>query len=236
MLEPNGPLPPEIYWRRRALAIGGVIVVVALLVWIIASVRGGGDDAEAASAASTSELTATSTSAVPPSSGDSVDGGASGANASGANASGTGVSGTSAAATTSGTPSGQQCSDQSLAVKVTTDQPQYQAGQEPGFTIVITNIGSSACERDLGSGFQQALVYTLDGNKRLWSNVDCYPNSDPELRTLEPGGQAAFAVKWSAATSEPGCAAPRNKVPPGAYTVVAQLGALRSAPEPFNIA
>ena len=31
-LEPQGPLPPQIYWRRRALALGIALLVIALLV------------------------------------------------------------------------------------------------------------------------------------------------------------------------------------------------------------
>lgn len=119
-------------------------------------------------------------------------------------------------------------------MKASPDQPSYPAGQEPAFTVVVTNIGTSACERDLGSGLQQVLVYTLEG-QRLWSNVDCFPTTTPDIRTLQPGEQAPFAVKWSATTSEPGCAAPRNPVGPGGYSVVGQLGQLRSAPETFNI-
>ena len=52
---------------------------------------------------------------------------------------------------------------------------------------------------------------------------------------LRPGDQAAFSVRWSGTTSEPGCAVPREPVQPGAYTVVGQLGGLRSTPEPFNM-
>ncbi|NKS73725.1 hypothetical protein GS531_15315 [Rhodococcus hoagii] len=44
VLDPNGPLPPEIYWRRRALAIGAAVVVLALIVWIVLSIGGGDDD------------------------------------------------------------------------------------------------------------------------------------------------------------------------------------------------
>ena len=132
-------------------------------------------------------------------------------------------------------PAGQ-CPDQSLAIKATVEQPTYQAGQEPVFGIVITNIGTTPCQRDLGAGLQQALVYTIDGGQRLWSNADCYPNTASDMRTLNPGQQAAFTVKWSGTTSAPQCAGERTPVAPGAYTVVAQLGALRSAPEPFNIA
>ncbi len=233
MLEPNGPLPPEIYWRRRAVALGVIVVVVVLVVWIISSVRGGDDSPESAAAAATSELTGSSTPSAPPSESGNESGSGSTSSASGSSGTGTG---TSAAATTSAGAAAAPCADQSLAIKATPDQPQYKIGDEPSFTIAITNIGTSKCERDLGSAMQQALVYSLDGNKRLWSNVDCYPSADPAVQILEPGGQARFTVKWSGKTSEPGCTAPRNQVPPGGYTVIAQLGGLRSAPEPFNFA
>lgn len=243
MLEPNGPLPPEIYRRRRALAIGVGVVVLLLVVWIITSLRDGGDDQQSSdAAAATSSTSASSTSAAPTTTGSTKSSSPSGtAAASGsANPSGTVVaSGTSAAAGPTSTvaasgPAGQ-CPDQSLAVKAAADQPNYKTGQEPGFTIVITNIGTVACERDLGAGLQQVLVYSLGGDQRLWSNTDCFSTTTTDVRTLEPGGQAGFTVKWSGTTSAPGCTAPRNPVAPGAYAVVAQLGALRSTPEPFNI-
>jgi len=46
VLQPNGPLPPEIYWRRRALAVGVGLVVLALVVWLVMALTGGGDDPE----------------------------------------------------------------------------------------------------------------------------------------------------------------------------------------------
>ncbi|MCA1008523.1 hypothetical protein LCL87_22675 [Rhodococcus hoagii] len=224
MLEPNGPLPREIYVRRRALAIGAAVVVLVLIVWIALSI-GGGDDSESAAAAGTSELTDSSEAPTTSASADQSE-------TSSADSSST----TTASSSTTAVNPSKDCADQSLALKVTPDQPQYKAGDEPGFTIAITNIGTNACERDLGSGLQQVLVYSLDGANRLWSNVDCFPSSTPEIRTLEPGGQARFTVKWSAKTSAPGCTAPREAVAPGGYTVVGQLGSLKSNPEPFNIA
>ncbi|MEZ7240135.1 hypothetical protein QYS60_20490 [Rhodococcus sp. GXMU-t2271] len=257
MLEPNGPLPPEIYWRRRALAVGVGVVVLALVVWLVLSLTGGGDDPEPDAAAAGVLTSETSTTRTPTSStGDEADddtadgvaaagpGGSSGGTESGSSqpgsspsstTSGSAASSSSAAASASAVAAGQ-CPDQALAVRVTADRPNYQVGEEPEFTIVITNIGTTACERDLGAGLQQVLVYSLDGSRRLWSNTDCFPESTADVRKLPPGGQAAFAVKWSGTTSEPGCQAPRERVPAGAYTVVGQLGGLRSTPEPFNIA
>ncbi|MFC9836768.1 hypothetical protein ACFVKB_23540 [Rhodococcus sp. NPDC127530] len=250
MLEPNGPLPPEIYWRRRALAIGGAIVVLLLVVWLINSLRGGGDSETDPAAASSSLTTPVSIS--PTASGSSTSSGGSGGGGGGAAAAGgeasSGTSGSSGAsssgASSSAAPSGQpvaagQCPDQSLAIKVAADKPTYLAGEEPSFTTVVTNIGTTPCERDLGSSLQQVLVYTIDGAVRLWSNIDCFPQSAADVRTLAPGEQAQFTVKWSAKTSTPDCLTQpepqRDPVGPGAYTVVGQLGQLRSAPEPFNL-
>ncbi|MGW4334618.1 hypothetical protein ACWEK5_17535 [Rhodococcus koreensis] len=254
MLEPNGPLPPEIYWRRRALAIGGAIVVLLLVVWLINSLRGGGDsetDPAAASSSLTTPVsispTASGSSTSSGGSGGSGGGGGGGAAAAGGEAS-SGTSGSSGASrsgtSSSAAPSGQpvaagQCPDQSLAIKVAADKPTYLPGEEPSFTTVVTNIGTTPCERDLGSSLQQVLVYTIDGAVRLWSNIDCFPQSAADVRTLAAGEQAQFTVKWSAKTSAPDCLTQpepqRDPVGPGAYTVVGQLGQLRSAPEPFNL-
>lgn len=119
---------------------------------------------------------------------------------------------------------------------MTVEQPTYQLGEEPVFGIVITNISSDACERDMGSGVQKVAVHTIDGEQQLWASTDCYAGTEPDMRTLEGGEQAAFTVTWSGATSQPECAGERVPVPAGAYTVVAELGSIQSSPEPFNIA
>ncbi|WP_068149226.1 hypothetical protein [Rhodococcoides corynebacterioides] len=239
MLEPNGPLPPEIYWRRRALAIGGAVVVIGLVVWLVVSLTGGGSSDTQSAAASASLAPSAATTYRPDASATGSNqgsGGSGGGGGGGAAAAGdASSSGATTTTTTSSTPVPPgQCPDSSLAVRATPDQPSYAAGQEPGFTVVVTNIGTTACERDLGSGLQQVLVYTLEG-RRLWSNTDCFPAGAADLRTLRPGEQAPFTVKWSGTTSEPGCTAPREPVGAGAYSVVGQLGQLRSAPEPFNL-
>ncbi|MEE2058746.1 hypothetical protein [Rhodococcus artemisiae] len=255
MFEPNGPLPPEIYWRRRVLAIVVAVVVLALVIWAVLAFTSGDDpETEPAASETTMSETATTTpdgSGVEAGAETGSDGGGSATGGSeGSDSSNASDSGSSASSTTSGsaepgsedgttpaaasTPPGQ-CSDQSLAVRVTAGEPNYQVGTEPEFTIVITNIGTSQCERDLGAGLQQVLVYTLDGNQRVWANTDCFPDSTADVRSLQPGDQAAFSVQWSGTTSEPGCEAPREPVQPGAYTVVGQLGGLRSTPEPFNV-
>jgi hypothetical protein len=225
VLEPTGPLPPEIYWRRRILAIGILVVALALVIWLVVMIARGGNspgDANAAASSSSAPKAVDASSAKPSTSAESS------------------APKPSDSATTA-TPSGitvaqDQCPDQSLAVRVTVEQPTYRTGDQPVFGIVITNISSAACSRDVGSGLQQVSVLTLDGQRRLWSSTDCDPDGQPDVRTLNRGEQAAFTVTWSGSTSQPNCAGDRVPVPRGAYAVVAQLGSVRSSIEPFNIA
>jgi hypothetical protein len=224
VLEPNGPLPPEIYWRRRVLAIGILVVALALVIWLVVMFARGGDAPGSTQAAATTSSATSSTE------------GSSSKPSTSAQSSAPQASG-SASATPSGSPVAQgQCPDQSLAVRVTVEQPTYKIGETPVFGIVITNISTAPCSRDVGSGLQQVSVLTLDGQHRLWSSTDCYPDGQPDVRTLNRGEQAAFTVTWSGSTSQPSCAGDRVPVPAGSYAVVAQLGSVRSSVEPFNIA
>ncbi|NIL77445.1 hypothetical protein [Rhodococcus sp. Eu-32] len=247
MLQPTGPLPPEIYWRRRALAIGAAVVVLGLIVWFISSLGGGNDEppqAEPAGVVATTPAPTTPSASATPSQPASSGGGSGGSgsgssgsgsgNGSGNTAAGNGSTSSSAAAPAGAPAPANQCSDQSLAIKATPDKPSYRVGEEPGFTVVITNISSTECQRDVGAGLQQALVYTLD-DQRIWSNTDCFPDAQSDLRTFKPGEQAGFTVKWSGTNSVPGCGEERIPVGVGSYKVIAQLGELRSSPEPFNM-
>ncbi|MBY8855737.1 hypothetical protein K7711_04540 [Nocardia sp. CA2R105] len=227
MLEPTGPLPPEIYWRRRVFAIGAIVIALALVIWLaIMLLHGGG------SSGSTAAATSTSANAAGPAAGSATTTPAA-------------TSTPDAAASASATPSGTvnataasapaACPDQSLAVKVTVGQPSYKAGDKPVFGIVITNISTMACSRDMGSGLQQVSVQSLDGQRRLWTSTDCDQGGQPDVRTLNGGQQAAFTLTWSGTTSQANCAGDRVPVPAGSYAVSAQFGSVRSSPETFNI-
>ncbi|GAB3679606.1 hypothetical protein [Saccharopolyspora tripterygii] len=52
MLDPNGPLPTAVYWRRRAVAISGALLLVVLLGWgVVALIVGSGEPAATQQAA-----------------------------------------------------------------------------------------------------------------------------------------------------------------------------------------
>ena len=91
---------------------------------------------------------------------------------------------------------GDDCPDSTLAVKGITNQPQYVVGDQPKFTMVVTNIGLVACKRDVGAAVLAAYVYSLD-NGRLWSNLDCAPSNETLVKTFQPGEQVTTEVTWT---------------------------------------
>lgn len=130
---------------------------------------------------------------------------------------------------------GDDCPDSTLAVKGITSQPNYVIGDQPKFTMVVTNIGLVACQRDVGAAVLAAYVYSLN-NDRLWSNLDCAPSNETLVKTFNPGEQVTTEVTWTGMGSAANCPLPREPIGPGTYNLVVQLGNLRSAAVPFILA
>jgi hypothetical protein len=230
-LEPQGPLPTQIYWRRRALALGVaalVIVVIAVLIVVIVKTTGGTENTSAEQPAAPAAATPTplpgenpevKTPVMPPAQ----------------DAPPPTATPTAAVAPPPVLNEGDDCPDSTLAVKGITNQPQYVVGDQPKFSMVVTNIGLVACKRDVGAAVLAAYVYTLE-NGRLWSNLDCAPSNETLVKTFQPGEQVTTEVTWTGMGSAPNCPLPRQPIGPGMYNLVVQLGNLRSAAVPFMLA
>ena len=225
--EPHNPLPPEIYRRRRFLALGvaALVLVIVVTVAIVVFTNSSSDTTAVQS----------STSAAPtPLPGDNPQ-----------------VKSPilpPAPQTPAPTPTpvqavvpppvlkeGDDCPDSTLAVKGITSQPDFVVGDQPKFTMVVTNIGLVACKRDVGAAVLAAYVYGLD-NSRLWSNLDCAPSNETLVKTFNPGEQVTTEVTWTGMGSAANCPLPRQPIGPGTYNLLVQLGNLRSATVPFVIA
>src|SRR6478609_7351743 len=126
------------------------------------------------------------------------------------------------------------CPDSSVTVTATTSAPSFAAGSQPIVGMVITNTGTETCQRDVSGTLQAFTVLAADGS-RMWSTGDCFPGEGTEVRELTPGQTLKYTIKWSGTTSQPGCAGDRSLVPPGDYSLVAQLGGLSSPPAAFAI-
>lgn len=126
------------------------------------------------------------------------------------------------------------CPDADMAVTASTSAPSYPAGQQPRLTLSVTNKGPQSCVRDLSGPLQIFTVFAADGT-RVWSTADCFPGQGSDVRELAAGQAVTFTIKWSGTSSAPGCTGDRAPVPPGDYTLVAQLGGLSSPPVPLVI-
>ena len=156
-IEPHGPLSPQIYWRRRGLALGIAALVIALLVGVLIALFNRSDSADTAKTeTSQNPQPEDKTPVLPPAT---------------SNPSPTPTP-TSAVQPPPILQAGDDCPDSNLAIKGVSNAPQYVVGDQPKFTMVVTNIGLVACKRDVGAAVLAAYVYSLD-NKRLWSNLDC---------------------------------------------------------------
>jgi hypothetical protein len=232
-LEPRGPLPTEIYWRRRGLALGIAVVVIGIAAAIVVAFVSHGAGAKPATvnkpAAGQGAQGQPNSPApqAPPAGPDS--------NAPAAPAQGQNPETATPTAAVQPPPvlkEGDDCPDSTLAVKGLTNAPQYFIGDQPKFTMIVTNIGLVSCKRDVGAAVLAAYVYSLD-NKRLWSNLDCAPSNETLVKTFTPGEQVTTAVTWTGMGSAPHCPLPRPAIGPGTYNLVVQLGNLRSQPLPF---
>lgn len=219
-LEPQGPLPSQIYWRRRGLALGIAAVVIALVVGVAFALFGKSDTATTANTETTqTPQPQNKTPMVPPAQSSPPPT----------------PTETTAVAPAPVLQAGEDCPDSNLAVKGVANAPQYVLGDQPKFTMVVTNIGLVACKRDVGAAVLAAYVYSLD-NKRLWSNLDCAPSNETLVKTFNPGEQVTTEVTWTGMGSAPQCPLPREPIGPGTYNLVVQLGNLRSAAVPFILA
>ncbi len=228
-LEPHGPLPTEIYWRRRGLALGIAVVVIGIAVATVIAFMSGSAGSKPAGGAKANSAQGKPDSPAPQAPAPA------GQEGNPPVVQGQNPETPTPTAAVQPPPllkEGDDCPDSTLAVKGLTNQPQYFIGDQPKFTMVVTNIGLVACKRDVGAAVLAAYVYSLD-NKRLWSNLDCAPSNETLIKMFTPGEQVTTAVTWTGMGSAPHCPLPRPAIGPGTYNLVVQLGNLRSQPVPF---
>jgi hypothetical protein len=256
MWEPVGPLPAHVYWKRRWLALLGVIAFFATVGFSVAALTApssGPQDEQTIQAAHRSELTTdpTATSTTEP-----VLSGTTTPEA-------TSLTGTTpplaegapettdeskrpddtlrapipVPPTSSAPPTGPPaCTNDMIAVGAEIDSPQHTVGDRPELRLVVVNISGQACVRDLDGALQEIVVWDRPVQNRLWSSNDCVNPSTQDLRTLVPGQPVAFAVTWSGLSSNPGCTAPRTRLPAGDYTLLTRVADKISGPTYFTLA
>jgi hypothetical protein len=245
MIDPNGPLPQSVYWRRRAMAAAVSVFAVVLLAWLIGGLVEADDQHPVQGTANASvlgaptatgaRLTGSARASAPPSSPGPNDPRGSVTASPRADESPTARP---AAPTTPipppppGPPA--PCADAVMKVAATPDAPSYAVGTRPLLRLVIMNGGAVPCTRDVSRNLREIFVLAQDG-MRLWSSNDCYGPPEQDVRVLPAGQPVEFTVSWAGRTSAPGCPLDRRAVTAGTYQVVGRLGGLVGAPAPLTL-
>jgi hypothetical protein len=222
-----GPLPPAVYWRRRA-ALGAALL--AVLLGFTTCVAGGSDAAPTKAAPKQTASSAVPVRSAAPAVAASPSSSPAGSPTPAAAAPAAIAPAPVAPRTGGGVP---RCADADLRLLATLDRTSWPSGSMPKVHLVVRNIGSVTCQRDLGANEQELRV--MAGTRRVWSSDDCQPLRGSSMRSLSPGSERTYTLTWSGKDSTPGCAQTRTRVEPGQYGLLARLGTLVSARTPFSI-
>jgi len=208
VVRPVGPEEPMVYWRRRLVI--GLAAIVTLIV-LINSFTGGDDPVPTAASASPS-ATDLITSPEPTASPSVVE------------------SATPETTQPSEQPSipavaDGECSDADTSLRVTIDRGTTAVGEGVHISMILKNISTTTCKRDVGSGANEVTV--TSGPALIWSTDHCNPSTDKDLVELAPGQEWKVKVVWIGKLTGEGCKV-KDFAEPGAYWVNGRNASLKS--------
>jgi hypothetical protein len=209
-----------VYWRRRAIALGGSLVVLLLTTWLVAGLAGQSDpQPELQAVTSTPPPTPPST-AAPSSSSTSPPP----------------PSPESAAPPAPTPPPGPPapCEDASILVAAEVGKPNYEVGEQPEFKIHISNGGTLPCTKDIGRSLRELVVTSADGATQLWSSNHCFATEGTEVRVMQPREVFTYGLNWAGSTSDEGCHT-HGRVGPGDYLLTAKVAGKAGNPVVFRL-
>jgi hypothetical protein len=230
-----GPLDPAVYWRRRAVVLGGVLVAVLLLTYTCSGESGAKDSknratpntrssAQAASPSPSASLLTPIVGGGPGSAGPSANPPAANPPAAGNNppsAGGAGAGGNS------------PCADSEVTVVPSVEAPSARQGVPTKFTIKIKNVSARTCARDVGAQMQE--LYLQQGTAKVWSSDACSNRPGESLMTtFPPSHEVAYWVTWDGKSTGQGCDN-RPWLAKGNYQLYGRLGTKISEPVAFAV-
>ncbi|MFD6263277.1 hypothetical protein ACFWFK_19310 [Micromonospora chalcea] len=254
-----GPLPPAVYWRRRAVVLGaGLLFLIVLLYSCTGTDRNTGapgtDPSPTGSAGaepgpSGSVLTPQSGSPSP-TPGDVGGGGANtgggntgGNNTGGGNTGGgnTGGGNNNGGGTGNGGANGQPvsddgtCTDSELLVTPVAAPATAQRGTVVTLRLKVKNVSNRTCNRDVGADLQE--LYLKAGAEKIWSSDTCGTGKGSDVQTFTPNFERSYELGWNGRVDNR-CAnglANGEFAAIGAYQVFARVGTKISEPVKLTI-
>jgi hypothetical protein len=242
-----GPLPPAVYWRRRA----AVALVLALVIVLFAMMCSGPDvsaptthpsftggpripdlSTSAAGSPATHASGGTESSGPDASSrpGSSSSGSANGGDDGADNGGDSGGKGAPPVVAT------VACKDAEMSLTAAVSPSPGIYGGVITLTLIVRNTADHACLRDVGSAPQELQV--RQGPTVVWSSDHCDTPQASDVRAFGPNIESRFWRSWNTYRVAPHeCDPPADAAPAevGTYQVVARLGTKLSEPMSFEI-
>ncbi len=228
LLNPVGSLPPEVYWRRRAMA-----AVLAILVgWFAWTEINGHIGANAAPSPNSSGTTtpAPTTSGTPtPAPTPTPTKTKAAAKPKPAKTSAAPAK-TSATSTVAAVP---RCPNSAIKLTVSTDHTVYGPGVLPHLALEVENVGTTSCTIDVGTANRKFVI--TSGSDQIWSSSDCSKH-EPNVAVFKAKQAVGYSHVWNRQRSSSiGCAASGTEARPGTYKVVGKVGGLTSRGAVFQL-
>ncbi|WP_036376984.1 hypothetical protein [Micromonospora sp. ATCC 39149] len=237
-----GPLPPAVYWRRRAVVLGAGLLFLIVLLY---SCNGAGNTGTTPQSKSTPTPTAApgagDPSAAPAPSGSLLSpqtglppGGPDGSEGDSGNEGGSG--GPSGGDVPAG-PGGDAgtCTDAEISVTPVVLPTSAQQGTVVRLQLKIKNRSDRTCSRDVGADFQE--LFVKSGAEKVWSSDTCGNVKGSDVQSFTPGFERSYQVDWNGRdTSRCKDGLANGQFPPaGAYQVFGRLDTKLSEPVKLSI-
>ncbi|PZF86189.1 hypothetical protein [Micromonospora deserti] len=225
-----GPLPPAVYWRRRAVVLGaGLLFLIVLLYSCNGSdgSPGATGDAQPTGAASAGATPGPTGSVLTPHTGASPSAGTDPA----------GEPTTTNAAPAPVVPAVDDgtCADAELTVTPVARPASVVRGATVDLQLKVKNRSERTCSRDVGADAQE--LFIKSGAEKIWSSDTCGTGKGTDVQSFTPNFERSYQVGWNGRDSSR-CAngvAAGPHPPAGTYQVFARVGTKLSEPVKLTI-
>ncbi|MFY1596855.1 hypothetical protein [Micromonospora sp. WMMD737] len=233
-----GPLPPAVYWRRRAVVFGaGLLFLIVLLYSCTGSDRNakkGGDAQPTPGATSSGASPEPTGSVLAPQTGGPSPGAADGPDAD--DPSGEPVTTDSPPVAPVVPAAGDgACTDAEITVTPVAQPASVVRGAVVDLQLKIKNRSERTCSRDVGASVQE--LFIKSGAEKIWSSDTCGTAQGSDVQSFTPSFERSYQVGWNGRDTTKcanGVAAGPNP-PAGTYQVYARVGTKLSEPVKLTI-
>ena len=210
-----GPLPPAVYWRRRALVLGVALAILFILFQACNAAGAPGEEASPDQSSPDPEP-----SLLRPRTGEPEQ----------PSGSPQAASPTAAWAAPVADPpqpaDGPECTNDDILVTAGASRTELAPGEVVRFTITIRNDSDRTCRRDIGGDHRE--LYLSAGGQTVWSSRACDPPTGSDVRDLPPAFESEHHIDWDGRVRTSCEWGPR--VAPGEYELRARLSTDLSEP------